>query len=67
MLGLPLGLFYLLQDRFCQFILGYWIFYQCVQEVEHRELDEGGEDDGEAEDDEHVQGSGVAHLRFAGK
>jgi hypothetical protein len=41
--------------------------YQRVQEVEHCELYEGRKDDGEAEDDEHVQGSGVAHLRFAGK
>ena len=35
-----------------------------VQEVDERELDEGSEHRHEADDDEHVQGSGVANLEI---
>ena len=35
-----------------------------VQEVDERELDEGSEHRHEADDDEHVQGGGVANLEL---
>ena len=40
---------------------------QSIKEVEHGELNESREDDGEAQDDKDVQGCRVIDLRLADK